>query len=264
LVAVALGACTGGVGQNASPTPPHVFVIVMENKSYEQALSGGFTASLASRYGLATNYHAITHPSVPNYLAMTSGQTWAVTDDSHHVLPNRDLGSQLTEAGVTWRAYMEGLGPAGCLDSPPPYDPGHNPFVFYGGQCPPNVVPFTELASDLAGEPSQFIWITPDDCHNTHNCPVSDGDVWLRETVHLIMSSNAWKTGGILFITWDEDDGSSRDNRILTLVVTPTLGHRVSSLAYDHYSLLATIEDLLGVARLANARDARTMDDLVR
>jgi len=264
LFAFACAACTTNVGQNVTPPPPHVFVIVMENKSYDQALSGEFTASLASKYGLATNYHAITHPSVPNYLAMTSGQTWAVTDDSFHVLPKRDLGSQLTDAGVSWRAYMEGLGPAGCLDSPPPYDPGHNPFVFYGGQCPPNVVPLNELGSDLAVEPSQFIWITPDDCHNTHSCPVSDGDAWLRETVHLIMSSNAWKTGGILFITYDEDDGSSQDNRILTLVVTPALGHRVSGVAYDHYSLLATIEDLLGVARLANATDARTMDDLVR
>lgn len=263
LFAIALAACTGKVEQNVAPPPPHVFVIVMENKSYEQALSGEFTASLASKYGLAMNYHAITHPSVPNYLAMTSGQTWGVTDDSYHLLPKRDLGTQLTLAGVSWRAYMEGLGPAGCLESPLPYDPGHNPFAFYGGQCPANVVPLTELSSDLAGDAPQFIWITPDDCHNTHNCPLAAGDDWLRATVPLITGSEAWRAGGILFITWDEDDGSSSDNRILTLVVTPALGHRVSSVAYDHYSLLATIEDLLGVARLAHATDARTMEDLV-
>src|SRR6266851_8312103 len=104
-----LSGCGGGrvdhgVGQR------HAFVIVMENKSPAEALTGPFTASLAARYREAANYHAITHPSVPNYLALTSGSTWGVTDDSYHVLPTQDLGTQLTVAGVTWRAYMEGLG----------------------------------------------------------------------------------------------------------------------------------------------------------
>ena len=74
------------------PTPsrssdPHVFIIVMENHSADQALSGAFTASLAATYGMAENYHAITHPSLPNYLAITSGSTWGVEDDSYHGLP---------------------------------------------------------------------------------------------------------------------------------------------------------------------------------
>src|SRR4029077_15768935 len=91
-VIVALPAC-GGLG---SPSPPrHVFVIVMENKSPEEALSGSFTASLAAKYREAANYHAVAHPSVPNYLAMTSGSTWGVTDDSYHALPAQDIGAQL-------------------------------------------------------------------------------------------------------------------------------------------------------------------------
>ena len=85
----------------------------MENHSPDQALSGAFTASLAAKYGVANNYHAISHPSVPNYLALTSGQTWGIEDDGYHVLPKQDLGTQLTDAGVSWRAYMEGLGSAG-------------------------------------------------------------------------------------------------------------------------------------------------------
>ena len=94
---------------HAPTTARHVFVIVMENHTPAQALTGSFTASVAAQYRVAADYSAITHPSVPNYLALTSGQTWGVTDDSYHALPAADLGHQLTAAGVTWRAYMEGL-----------------------------------------------------------------------------------------------------------------------------------------------------------
>jgi phospholipase C len=239
-----------------------VFVIVMENHSADQALSGTYTASLAAKYGVANNYHAITHPSVPNYLALTSGSTWGVQNDSYHVLPKADIGNQLTRAGITWRAYMEGLTAAGCLDSPLPYDPGHNPFAFFGGACPSNVVPHTALASDLAGSTPRFVWITPDRCHDTHDCRVSVGDQWLRQEVQQITASQAWKSNGALFITWDEDDGSA-DNRVLTLVVAPGMGHQSSSRRYTHYSLLATIEDLLGVGRLGEAAHAATMSDLI-
>ena len=262
-LAVLLVAC--GQAQSTPGTQArHVFVIVMENHSSEQAMSAHFTASLAGFYGMAENYHAIAHPSLPNYLALSSGQTWGVRDDSYHVLPaGADLGSQLTKAGVSWRAYMEGMTDAGCLDSPLPYDPGHNPFAFYGGQCPSNVVPYTLLSGDLAANTPRFVWITPDRCHDTHDCDVPVGDNWLRQPFSEITKSKAWQDGGVLFITWDEDDGSA-DNRVLTLVITPGLGHRTSRQNYTHYSLLATIEDLLGVGRLGNAKHASPMTDLLK
>ena len=241
----------------------HVFVIVMENHSFDQAMAGRYTAFLAAKHGVAENYHSITHPSVPNYLALTSGQTWGVTDDSFHSLASdHDLGSQLTAAHVSWRAYMEGLTDLGCLDSPLPYDPGHNPFAFYGGRCPSNVVPLTSLGGDLAGKTPRLLWITPDRCHDTHDCPVSTGDDWLRDQVGQITASSAWQDGGVLFITWDEDDGSA-GNRVLTLVIAPGVSHRSSQTAYTHYSLLATIEDLLGVRRLSHAGQATVMNDLL-
>jgi hypothetical protein len=261
VVAAVLGACGSGEQVQLGVTR-HVFLIVMENHSAQEALTGRFTASLAAKYGVANNYHAISHPSVPNYLALTSGSTWGFADDSYHVLPKQDLGTQLTTGGVTWRAYMEGLGDGGCLNSPVPYDPGHNPFAYYGGKCPSNVVPFTSFAGDLAGNTPRFTWITPDRCHDTHDCPVATGDDWLQQTVGQITSSAAWKNDGVLFITWDEDD-SSASNRVLTLVLAPGKGHRESTAAYDHYSLLATIEDLMGVGRLGQAAQAKPMNDLV-
>jgi phosphatidylinositol-3-phosphatase len=263
LAALMLAACTQASPPGAANAArPHVFLIVMENHSAEEALSGPFTASLAARYGEATDYHAVSHPSVPNYLALSSGSTWGVTDDSYRVLPRRDLGTELSDAGVTWRAYMDGLTGAGCFDSPVPYDPGHNPFAFYGGACPSNVVPFARFGSDLAADTPMFSWITPDRCHDTHDCDVATGDAWLRQEVGAITASQAWKSGGVLFITWDEDDENA-DNRVLTLVVAPGVSHRTSSRAYTHYSLLASIEDLLGVKRLGQSAQASAMTDLL-
>ncbi len=253
--------CTGTPSTPGAAIQPTVFVIVMENHSAAEAMTGPFVASLAARYGVAADYHAVAHPSEPNYLALTSGQTWGITDDSYHALPARDLGHQLTAAGVPWRAYMEGLTDAGCLDSPVPYDPGHNPFAFYGGACPTNVVPLTRLASDLAGVTPRFNWITPDRCHDGHDCDVRTSDAWLAGQVGAIMQSKAWKAGGVLFVTWDEDDGSE-DNSVLTLVMSTRARHVVSHRPYTHYSLLATVEDLLGVGRLAGASGIPAMSDL--
>ncbi|TMF36536.1 MAG: hypothetical protein E6I27_12870 [Chloroflexi bacterium] len=262
LPAVLFAACAQSTSTPSSQ-PRHVFLIVMENHSAQQALSGTFIASVAAKYRVADNYHAVSHPSVPNYLALTSGSTWGIDDDSYRALPRQDIGSELTRAGISWRAYMDGMTDAGCLDSPLPYDPGHNPFAFYGGACPSNVVPISELAGDLGGKTPRFSWITPDRCHDTHDCDVSVGDAWLRQQVDQITASDAWKSGGVLFITWDEDD-SNGDNRVLTLVIAPGMSHRSSTRAYTHYSLLATIEDLLGVKRLGQTAKATPMSDLIQ
>jgi hypothetical protein len=240
----------------------HVFVIPMENKSYDQALGGEYTASLASQYAVLTNYHAVAHPSLPNYLALTSGSTWGITDDGYHSLSgSEDLGSELTSAGVPWRAYMEDM-TNGCFDSPYPYTLKHNPFAFYGGRCPSNVVDLSQLDADLLGNTPNFVWITPNLCHDEHDCNVGKGDQWLAEVVPKIMESAAWKDGGVLFIVWDEDDKQSGPNRVPLIVVSPNLKEHQTNIFYDHYSLLATIEDWLSIERLGNADKAQVIEDL--
>src|SRR5882672_114668 len=152
-----------------APSPSHVFVIVMENRSYDQVIGSGYIAELAAQYGVATDYHGVSHPSLPNYLAMTSGSTWGIADDGFHALPAGGLGAQLTDAGIGWRAYMDGMS-NGCFRSPYPYALKHNPFAYYGSTCPSQVVPFTDFATDMAGTVPQFVWITPDLCHDGHDC----------------------------------------------------------------------------------------------
>jgi acid phosphatase len=123
-------------------------------------------------------------------------------------------------------------------------------------------VPFSSFSADLATGTPTFSWISPDDCNNGHSCEVSVSDAWLRDTVTLIKSSGAWKANGILIVTWDEDDGRG-DNHVLTMVIAPGQKPFASNVPYNHYSLLATIEDLMGVSRLGEAAAAHAMQDLI-
>ncbi|TMD50109.1 MAG: hypothetical protein E6I86_02015 [Chloroflexi bacterium] len=242
-------ACQPGVGAgtsaSASPSPEpakHVFVIVLENTSYQLALRQPYIASLSRQYALATNYSAVALPSLPNYLAISSGSTWGIRDDAYHQLPAGGIGAQLTSAGISWKAYMEGF--------------TGNPFAYYGGACPSNVVPMTNLGPDLKAGTPQLSWITPGLCNDGHDCGLRTADRWLSQVVPQITSSPAWRKDGVLFITWDES--SANDSRVALLVVTPSLRGQIT-MPLDHYSLSATISEQLGVARLGQARQATSL-----
>jgi acid phosphatase len=262
LVALLVTACQpgtqAGTSASASPTPKppkHVFVIVLENTSYQQALRQPYIASLARQYALATNYSAVANPSLPNYLAMSSGSTWGVADDGYHQLPSGGIGSQLTRAGISWKAYMEGF-TGDCYNSPYPYALKHNPFAYYGGTCPSNVVPMTGLTADLKSGTPKLSWITPGLCNDGHDCGVRAADRWLSTVVPQITSSPAWRKDGVLFIVWDES--STGDSRVALLVVARTLRGQITT-PLDHYSLSATISEQLGVPRLADAQQATSL-----
>ena len=244
------------------PALPHVFVIVMENRSYAQAMTMPYVSALAAQYAVATNYHAITHPSLPNYLALTGGSTFGIRDDGYHRLAPGGLGAQLTERRIAWRAYMEGM-TGGCLESTDRYAVKHNPFAYFGSGCPANVVALTAqtLDADLAGTTPNFVWITPDLCHDGHDCGDREADGYLAGQVPKILGSAAWQRGGLLVLVWDEDDGSG-DNRVALLVVAPGLSQHLTSKRHDHYSLLATVEDRFGLPRLGQAQSADPLNEL--
>ena len=244
---------------SATPADKSVFVIVLENTSYQLALRQPYIGSLATQYAVATNYGQVGSPSLPNYLAMTSGSTWGIRDDSYHKLAPTGLGKQLSDAGISWKGYMEGF-TGDCFTSPYPYSLKHNPFPYYGGVCPTNVVPMTDLASDLTGTTPQLSWITPGMCNDGHDCGVARSDRWLAQFVPQITSSTAWKQGGVLFIVWDES--SSAGGRVALLVVTPSLRGQLT-MPLNHYSLEATIADRLGVPRLGLAKDATSLQPLL-
>jgi phosphatidylinositol-3-phosphatase len=250
-----------------SGAPPHryshVIWIVMENKSFSDVIGSSeapYTHALASACGLATRFSAETHPSLPNYLAMTSGSTQGISDDlgpESHRLAVPSIFSQL---GRRWRALEDGMPSACDRGNSGRYAVRHNPAAYYtnlAGSCRRQDVPLRTRPNLSA----RFTFVTPDLCHDTHDCPVADGDRWLAGFVPKILRSRQYASRGTaLFITWDEDDGSS-SNRIATLVIAPhTRPGTRSARSFSHYSMLGTTEELLGLpVRLGAAARAPSM-----
>ena len=266
------------LGSAASvPSFNHVFVVIMENHSYGQIIgssSAPYINGLAKSYGLATNYHAVSHPSLPNYLALTGGSTFGITTDcapSSCPVNAVNLADRIEGAGRTWRAYMESMPSACDVSTSGTYAVKHNPFVYFNdirtnaARCAADDVQYTQLSTDLASASTtpNFVWITPNLCNDMHDCSITTGDNWLKANLPTIFNSAAW-TGGnsVLFLTWDEDSGTS-GNQVATLVISPAVptGFRSSS-AYTHYSLLRTIETAWGLASLTgNDSNASPMAD---
>jgi hypothetical protein len=282
-----------GTAQSAPKTYRHVIWIWMENHPYDAIIGSSeapFTNRLAADCGLATNYHNITHPSLPNYIAATSGGTQGISDDCQPSECSKRVQSvfgQVQAAGMTWATYQESM-PSPCdlstgSGSNPSgdYAPKHNPAVYYlplRAGCRQRVVPLGTPSSGALAHALEtrslprFSFITPNLCNDTHDCPVSTGDTWLSRWVPAIVSSPAYRAERtVIVITWDEGEGGSTDDcalntsdagcHVATLVVSPSTprGTR-SAVLFNHYSLLKTTEQLLGLKQyLGRARGSRSM-----
>jgi phospholipase C len=279
-----------GQGQHAQNTelPPghrgeldHVVIIVEENKPAADVLgsaSAPFINQLAADNALAANYSAVTHPSLPNYLALTGGTTAGITVDclpaQGSCLAGGDsITGEIEQSGRTWKMYAEGM-PGPCTaENSGRYAVKHNPFMYYPGitanaaDCAAHVVPFTELAHDLktASTLPDYVFISPDLCHDTHNCPIETGDAWLARQVPKILASPAFtRQHSLLVITWDEGRGSRNKVASIFAGSAAKASYR-SDAAYNHYSLLHTIEDAWALAPLTdNDRNAPVMSELLR
>jgi phosphatidylinositol-3-phosphatase len=252
-----------------SGRPAHIAVVVMENREYGDVIgssSAPYLNGLARTYGVATRYYAITHPSLPNYLALTGGSTFQITSDcSDCSVAGAGLGGQLQSHHISWKAYMEDL-PHPCFTGAGAgeYVKKHDPFVYYralvGSRAAcQKVVPLSALYRDAASHSlPTFIWITPNLCHDMHDCDTRTGDRFLSHLLPGLLRSLG--QNGLLFITWDEgttDDGCCRlavGGHIATIVAGPG-ARRGAHLPtpVDHYSTLQTIEDLLDLPRLGGA-----------
>jgi hypothetical protein len=243
----------------------------MENNEYGSIIgnsSAPYINSLARQYALGTQYYAVTHPSLPNYLAMTAGSTFGITSDCTTCWINAtNLADQIEASGRTWRAYMESMPSACFVGDSGEYAQKHDPWIYYNdirtnsARCSSHIVPFTQFGPDMAGgNVANFVWITPNLCSDMHDCSVGTGDSWLAQNVPTILNSSAFKNGGVLFITWDEGATNAgcctnaAGGRVAMLVVSPlAISGFASTTAEDHYSLVATIETSWSLGRLNNA-----------
>lgn len=313
LIAVTAWVLASGPPASASPGPAaaghydHIFVIVEENHGYADVIGNPAAANLnalASQYGIATNYYAVAHPSEPNYVALLGGSTFNVTTDNAYYVNQvaaPSLISELDQAGLSWKAYLQGLPhpgyqgicyPANCNGAPdkdPLYVSKHNAIGNFTSSRSAadwsRQVPIGQLAHDLrTGDVPAFSWVIPDECHDQHGDPpfcidsgttggsdpqdqrlVAVGDQYLGQLVAQITQARFWARGNnAIDIVYDEgDDNTGGGGRVADVVVTSHgPRHRADPAAYSHYSLLQTIQRNFRLRCLQNTCDTAAVKPL--
>ncbi len=293
-----LTACGGGIQQNlaSTPVPPgtpgaisgvphasHVVLVIEENHSYSDVIGNAampYFNQLAAQNALATNYFADTHPSLPNYFMLTTGQTIAIDDSFSGTVTVDNLAHELIGAGISWKVYAENLPSVGYTGGDVfPYVKHHNPFAYFQDvlQNPAalqNIVPFTQFSADLAANNlPTFSLIVPnafDDAHScaTSGCTDSDklstADQWLKTNIDPLVSSPAFQTDGLLMVVFDESvftDLQNGGGHVAMIMVGPKVKKGFqSSTFFQHQSTLRTIIEATGAKDFpANAGSAPDM-----
>lgn len=270
----------------------HIFVVMEENHEYSQIIGNKNAPHIngyAAAYGLATNYDSVTHPSAPNYVALTGGAYFGIQDDNSwmtHKLNQPSITSQIDAAGLGWKAYFQTLPkpgftgvcyPASCL-----YASKHNGPIYFdsvnGSKAElAKEVPITQLTADLkSGTLPNYAVIVPDQCHDMHggvgSCAnasdaqlVSAGDSYLAGLVTAIIGAGFWAAGhNAIVVVWDEGSTNLGGGGHVAAIVISSDGVRgvKDATAYNHYALLGTIEAALGLGCLQNTCKASLMAPL--
>ncbi len=263
-----VGAATLACATPALATMPgfgHVFIVVEENHSYSSVVgntSMPFLNMLINNYGLATQYYANAHPSLPNYLWLTTGGNDGLTSDVCPATVTQDnVVRHLNAAAISWKVYAENLPYAGFLgcSASGGYVAKHNPFVYFGNVKSnltnrQRIVPFSRFASDRRQHKlPRYSFIVPNLCHDAHDCSLSVADSWLNSNLTPLLNTNMFQSGGgaALIIVFDESTGGDTSHgggQVEWVIVGPNIrpGYR-STTFYQHQNTLRLMLEGLGV-----------------
>jgi hypothetical protein len=280
------------IGQPDTPGKT-VFLIVMENHNWLD-IKGSSSAPYINTTLLPMAAHAEQyynppgmHPSEPNYLWMEAGTNFGITNDddpvANHQSTKLHLVTLLNNAHITWKSYQEDISGSVCpLTSADNYAAKHNPMVFFddvtntndpqSAYCIAHVRPYGELSTHLQKNTvASYNFITPNLCDDMHdscaplNDPVKQGDSWLAQNLPMILNSEAYKQGGIVFITWDEGEGGDGPIGLIMLSPDAKGSGYSNTIHYTHSSLLRTLEEIFGVSpMLGDAAQATDLSDLFK
>jgi len=269
-----------------SPTPKpavpnfdHVVIIVLENKEFGIVIGNPtmpYFNKLAQDNTLLTQFYAVTHPSLPNYLSLIGGDTFGITTNCEDCFIDApSLPDLIEQSKRTWKGYMESMPSACFMGSTDIYAQKHNPFVYFDPirldnlRCKRNVVPFTQLDEDLAARTlPNFVFITPNLCNNAHDCGIDVADDWLRPVVEKLRKYFADSNkSSLIVLTFDEGNGEHgccgidpAGGRIATILISPEAKNGFQDdTPYTTYSLLKTISAAWGLPYLAHAADEANM-----
>jgi phosphatidylinositol-3-phosphatase len=244
------------------PSSTYVFLLVEENHSYSSVIGSSsmpYLNGLASKYGLATQYYANTHPSIGNYFMATAGAVITNNDSFCSTITNDNVVRHLLNAGKTWKSYAESLpsvGYTGCGSGL--YVKRHNPFAYFSDVANSseknNLVPFTQFSKDrINGNLPNFSFIVPNLNDDAHNGTLTQADSWLKTNIAPLLASSMFKAGGsgLLIIIFDESVDSDKAHgggHVAAVVIGPKVkpGSRTATL-YQHQNTLKTLMEGLGV-----------------
>jgi len=261
---------TINIGTTLMPSFGHVAIVVVENSNYAAMVGSSsmpYFNSLISQYGLATQYYANTHPSIGNYLMMTTGQVLTNDDNqtpSSFPVSGDNVVRELLAAGKTWKSYAEDLPSVGYTGgNTGNYAVRHNPLAYMtdvqnSTAQKQNLVPFTQFASDLAGgNLPNYSFIVPNLCNDGHDCPLTTVDPWLQANIDPLIKNPAFQQDGLLIVVCDEseNDNTHGGGRIPAILISPAFsraGYQSTTL-YQHQSVLRLMLEGLGVKTLPGA-----------
>lgn len=243
------------------PRSNHVVVVVEENHSYSSVIGNSampYLNSLASQYGLATQYYANTHPSIGNYFEMTTGQIITNNDSFSSTVTADNIVRHMLSAGKTWKSYAESLPYVGYTGGDVyPYSRHHNPFSYFSDVVNSsveklNLVPFTHFATDLNNNAlPDFSFIVPNKLDDAHDGTLAQADYWLKTRVGPLLSNAAFQKDGILIIVFDESfdtDTAHGGGHVAAVVVGPKVKKGFKSTTfYQHQHMLRTVMEALGM-----------------
>ncbi len=281
---VAVLALASFVSAQTMPSFNHVVIVVEENEPYSNIVGSSnlpYVNSLIQQYGLATNYYADGHYSIPNYFVLTTGEQITHDEGFSCAVTVDNIIRELLPTGKTWKAYAESLPYAGYTGgNTGEYYKGHDPFVYISDVKDTsqkyNIVPLTQLSTDLANNAlPNYAFIIPNNQSNGHDCPPGMSgctlaqklqyvDAWLQSNVGPVIGNAGFQKSGVLFITWDESldtDTAYGGGHVATVVVGSQVkpGYRASTL-YQHEHLLRSTLEALGIAHsFGSARYAKSM-----
>ena len=250
-----------------SPGISKLLVFVVENHSLDEMRAQmPWTYGLATRYGHATAYRAMTHPSLPNYLAIAGGSTFGITDDqdpSAHPIHGESVFGEALHAGLTARVYADAM-PAPCYPtSAGEYAVRHNPWAYFVDErsaCRTFDTPLARFAGDVrAGDLPDAGMVVPDVCHDAHDCSLATADAWLRQEAGLAMAGPDFHSGRLAIVVTADEDDYSQDNTVLTVVVHPSVHATTVTAPLSQLSLSRLFSEVLGVPPLRDAASAPSM-----
>jgi acid phosphatase len=277
LVAVVLTAagCASSTGHEVSsgsvragtPKVTKLLVVVMENHSLSQMKSGmPYTFGLAQKYGYATSYYALRHPSLPNYIAITGGAMYGITDDKlppDHRIYGHSVFGQARAHGKTAATYAESMPTACSRSNHGRYVSRHNPWTYFVKErhaCLSYDRTLTAFAGATHdGRLPRVGMLVPNLCNDAHDCGLATADTWFRTQMQRVFAGPDWKSGHLAVVLTADEDDHNQGNKVLTVVIHPSQLHHVVSQRLNHYSLTRLYDEVAGLPKLRRAADASSM-----